>query len=763
MCDQKKAYSCLITLACLLWMVSSFAARAATTDWSGGGADNVWSNAANWGGTTPATGDTNRFNTSANPANSLINLNADYSSGGLIVGPTQNYALTLTNAASTLTIGAYGINMTNAGADLAVNVGGVTLGTNQAWNVGSSRTLSVSNAIAGSATLTKTGAGTLTLTGTNTYSGATTVSAGTLMVNGGGITNTASMTLNGTGASLILTNGASLFSTNTSYIGNGANGTTVFIVSNSLWNAGAKNVNIGYATSAATSNSLTVADGGILTNVIVDFVGTYGNLVITNGGKILAGTAASTWAGLLGDVNNSNSNRVYVGSSTGSKSVWDFGGKIVAIGKSTGVQANWMVVDAGGVISNGAIRIGDNPTANGNGLIITNGGQASLSTVSVGGYNGGYSNCVIVAGTDAAGQPATLNANGTILYVGPSSATGSSGNWVRVEAGGVVTNAQIILGYTGNSVGNSMAINNGGKVFATALTVGAASNCVNNTVTLTSGGLVDCPATTTLGNISLTGSGNTITNNGGILQFTTNTPTIINNNTDPGTSRVVVNSGTVSYRLSGGVVNLTNNWTSAGNGIGGTNVAWTGNNALRLNGAIATNTVAAGYTFANNLGSTNYTRLELVNGTNTVKGTGITVDGANGGALVLSNTVASFPCGLTMTNGPALTLAGPVTVVSNLTIGANTTINWMYSNTSQDAILVTGTLTLPDSATLNVTRVSGSEWPTNAVVFTAASSLEGSASGWVVTGDCLPGTEAVVQGNQVILMKVSRGTLISVN
>ena len=471
-----------VTLLALVWFGATATTQALTNTWSGA-VDNLWSTTGNWDQGALATTDTNYFN--GGGAITTVNLDSSRTIGGLLIGSSQGSALTLTNFASTLTINAFGINMSAAGADLTSTVGTIALGANQTWNVGSGRTLYMGSVVSGAYNLTKSGAGTLTLTGTNSYSGATTVSVGTLLVNGGGITNTASMTLNGTGASLILTNGASLLSSTAhSYIGNGANGNTVFIYSNSLWNAGAKYVYIGSA-ATITSNSLTVADGGILTNVVVDFVGTYGNLVITNGGKILAGTAASTWAGALGDALNSNSNRVTVGSSTGSKSVWDLGGKIVAIGKSTSVQGNGLVVDAGGVISNGTIRIGDNATANGNGLIITNGGQASLSTVSVGGYNGGYSNYVIVAGTDASGLPATLNGNGNTLYVGASSATGSSGNWVRVEAGGVVTNAQIILGYTGNSVGNSMMITNGGQVFSSAAgTIGNAAGANSNSVTI---------------------------------------------------------------------------------------------------------------------------------------------------------------------------------------------------------------------------------------------------------------------------------------
>ena len=49
-------------------------AHAATRTWDGGGADNLWTNAANWGGTAPIAGDNLVFPGTA-PADSLASTN----------------------------------------------------------------------------------------------------------------------------------------------------------------------------------------------------------------------------------------------------------------------------------------------------------------------------------------------------------------------------------------------------------------------------------------------------------------------------------------------------------------------------------------------------------------------------------------------------------------------------------------------------------------------------------------------------------------
>jgi fibronectin-binding autotransporter adhesin len=76
-------------------------------------------------------------------------------------------------------------DMTQA-SDLTLTGGTITLagGTTQAFNVGVGYSATISSLVAGSGALTKTGAGELTLSNSNTNTGTTTVSAGTLVVDG---------------------------------------------------------------------------------------------------------------------------------------------------------------------------------------------------------------------------------------------------------------------------------------------------------------------------------------------------------------------------------------------------------------------------------------------------------------------------------------------------------------------------------------------------------------------------------------------------
>lgn len=87
------------------------------------------------------------------------------------------------------------------GSGSSTVVGPMTLNGAAAFNIGGTM-LTLSNAISGAGGITKTGTGTLTLAGASSHSGGTTVSTGTLALNGthtGGLTNAFGAILRGTG------------------------------------------------------------------------------------------------------------------------------------------------------------------------------------------------------------------------------------------------------------------------------------------------------------------------------------------------------------------------------------------------------------------------------------------------------------------------------------------------------------------------------------------------------------------------------------
>ena len=101
---------------------------------------------------------------------------------------------------NTLTLGAGGIDMLSALNDAGI-YSALVLNAAQSWNIASGRTLVVDTIISGSGSLTLTGRGAVVLAGTNNCSGPTTISNGTLLVNGV-ITNSVTVaggTLSGTG------------------------------------------------------------------------------------------------------------------------------------------------------------------------------------------------------------------------------------------------------------------------------------------------------------------------------------------------------------------------------------------------------------------------------------------------------------------------------------------------------------------------------------------------------------------------------------
>ncbi|MCX6995610.1 MAG: PKD domain-containing protein, partial [Kiritimatiellaeota bacterium] len=219
-----------------------------------------------------------------------------------------------------------------------------------------------------------------------------------------------------------------------------------------------------------------------------------------------------------------------------------------------------------------------------------------------------------------------------------------------------------------NSVGqsNTISVVNGGQWQAAGLVYLPGSY---NTLLVNSGGLVELG-----GGLQLNGTADTVTNAGGILQFTSATPPLTISGTGAGVTLV---SGTLAYR---GVTNVDLNANAGGAGTVGA-FTWAGVNTLRLNAS--TSTTVSAYTFANNLGAKNYAGLELVGGTNRL-GNAIILDGSHGGTLLLSNTTAVIAGGVT--------LVGPVPVTSL----ATSTLAGMLSGGTSGALvkLGAGTLTL---------------------------------------------------------------------
>ncbi len=128
-------------------------------------------------------------------------------------------------------------------------------------------------------------------------------------------------------------------------------------------------------------------------------------------------------------------------------------------------------------------------------------------------------------------------------------------------------------------------------------------------------------------------------------------------------SQVFIDGGVLSYRNASAA---RMDESTAGNASG---FSYAGNNTMRLNNSASTDT--GSYRLANNLGSKNYTSLEMINGTTSVA-RAITVDGDNSGSMLFEGTAA------TITNG--VTLAGSAATLT--ATGADSTLTGVVSGTS---------------------------------------------------------------------------------
>ncbi|MEI7437728.1 MAG: hypothetical protein WCL16_13065, partial [bacterium] len=352
--------------------------------------------------------------------------------------------------------------------------------------------------------------------------------------------------------------GSKLVNAGNMYIGQNTNSGNQLLIANS----GAVYAAVAYLYG---SSRATVSDGGSIwsnsSTLIFDSKPGASQVIVTNGGTLCSAggtfgqTAALTATG----------NQVVV---TGTGSVWISKGGL-SVGNNNFANGNQLVVDSGGaayflgtinigpgtgssnnlvlvtgvgsvVSNNAAITVGYQGVNNQ--LIITNGATLTSLSGSIG-YNGNASyNTAVVAG----GAATSVWNVGGALAVGFGNDTPSTGNVLRVEAGGIVTNVTTVdVGRGRVSTDNSLVIANGGMMRSSGLvnignnTAGAGRNTIvvtgaGSTWTNTTGGVAFPPA-------GVAGIGNNLTiANGGRFVDTGN---ILVNSF--GSTLAVTNGGTL--------------------------------------------------------------------------------------------------------------------------------------------------------------------------------------------------------------------------
>lgn len=415
--------------------------------------------------------------------------------------------------------------------------------------------------------------------------------------------------------------------------------------------------------------------GGVhtLTNLVIagttsGQVGSNGTWVVSGSGTVLSNNTASAWSvDLIG--NNARfvvtNNAIYYGNlsigknaspgASGDSALVADGGTInygtVAIGASGNSVSNSLTVDNGGHLAGTGVTLG-NVAAASNSLLLVTGPSATLT-------NSG--SLIVSQGAGQGNQVIVSNGAALVTYkLGIGYGAGSINNTVVVAGPGSVLLATntMTIGENGTSVGSQLIITNGGYVAAAGINPASGYTGTDMGVRISDGGVLEMRASG--GTFTFRGgAGDTFSNTGGTYQFTDGTYSFI-----MGVSTITLTDGVISYRS----MTNANVWGSMGGSRGGvsylSSFQYSGNNTFRMNNSSNTISVTGGdqsYTFQTGV-SSNFARLELVNGNTMFRNGSITI-GATG-SMLISNTTAVIVNVLT-NNSAAMTLVGPAAITAS--------------------------------------------------------------------------------------------------
>jgi len=461
------------------------------------------------------------------------------------------------------------------------------------------------------------------------------------------------------GNTMTVANGGQLFMSGNSTIGNSSTNNLMLVTGEgTLWNCNAQMITVGTG-AGAVGNALRIESGALITNVGIFTVGNTGANSST--GTVDNGRVVNLGNTYIGSTSSNNVMTV-----TGDKSLWNCNGQPLTVGNGATAVGNDMRIRNGALVTNiYGLTVGGTGGSN-NRLTVSDGGRCYLSisaSLSIGsaGAAGNF--------TSASGSGSTLSSLGNLtngnIYVG---ITGATGSVMVVDNGGSSTGwNQIYVSRYGLCTNNTMIVTNGGYVQGAQVRVAhQGSNSWNNVMQVMDGGLLETGANGLQIDQAATGpcGNNCITNHAGVYQFTVVAPGIVP--VPANNSFIYLTDGTISFRAVTGV-SVKGNWS-------GTlaNISFSGKNTFRLNAATNAATSDQAYTFADNLGPTNYARLELFNGS-LYRGGSVTI--GSGGTLAVSGDPSTIT-NLAIASGGALEVtvsgtnsASRLNAVGNVALG----------------------------------------------------------------------------------------------
>nr|WP_268870288.1 Ig-like domain-containing protein [Pseudomonas sp. P818] len=634
---------------------------------------------------------------------------------------------------------------------LVLTGGTITLGggTTQTFTHGAGDTAAINSIVAGSGALTKAGAGNLTIAGAgNTYSGATTISAGTLTVSGGDALATATNVSVAAGATLALA-------------GNEAFGNL----------SGAGSVTLGSFNLTSTQTADTTFSGAISGTGGVTFTqggsATYSTTL--SGTNTYTGTTLLTnygWLKLSGDASMADNSVVRVnGNSVLTLLSNQTIGSLASNNVSASIQLGSYTLTAGGDNTSttvaGVISGTGSLVKQGSGILNLSGSNTYGGTTTV------AAGALSIAGDGNLGSGAVNLADGTVFNVSGASTidnaitlTGNS----TIDNGNAVTLSGAISGAydltkTGSGTLALSGSNSYGATYVNAgtLSVSSDGNLGSGTVNLAAGTTLAVTGATTIDNaIALAGDATVSTTanttlSGVISGANTITKTGAATLTLSGTNTygaTTVSAGTLSVasdsNLGSGTVTLTGGSTLAVTG------ATTIDNAIALGGSATVNTganttLSGVISGSNNLTKSGASTLTLT-GSNTFTGS-TTV---NAGTLSIASDANLGAGSLNLANGTTLQITGTTTIDNALALTGLVTVNAGAAATLSGTISGTGSLTKTGASNLTL---SGSNTNSGATTVAAGTLVvDGStnsattvASGATLAGSGTLGGDVTVQ------------------